>query len=323
MSLSEKLLVLANDFAHARAKPFKDSKFGNFVRHDLAIEAKKHLSFWPFDLTVKASVGAGNWAAVPWLAFFDPLVTDGATHGFYVVYLINAQENSITLSMNQGATKVYEEFGKARGLEVLRRRALDISDRVSDFSKKFSNDPIDLGSSADLPAGYEAGHSFGVTYPRQELSESSCIEDLRKMLEAYEALVDRGGVTPIDVMISEFPGVTVEETRRLVLSQRIERSRSVRRAVLAAKKAVCEGCGLDPIEDYRFDGKPLETPLDVHHATPLFQLAEGESKRYRIPDDFLVLCPTCHRMIHKQNDPSDLEALRKKIRFKHMREMGW
>lgn len=323
MSLSEMLTRLANEFVFERGKPFKNSLFGDFVRHDLAIEAKKHIVFWPFDLKVKASVGAGNWPAVPWLAFFDPLVTETATKGFYVVYLVNAQDSSIVLSMNQGTTAVYEEFGRSRGKDVLRRRAVDMAERVADHARNFSTDPIDLGSIDDLPAGYEAGHAFGVTYKRNQLNEPQCLSDLRNMLDAYEALIDRGGLLPTDVMTSEEGGSSIEETRRLVLSRRIERSPRVRRAVLAAKKSICEACGLDPVQDYRFDGMPKDMPLDVHHATPLFQLAEGESKRYRVPDDFLVLCPTCHRMIHKQVDPSDIGLLRKRIRFKHMRETGW
>jgi len=91
---------LAREYSFQRAKPFSGSEFGNFVRHDIALEAKRTLLYWPFDLTVKSSVGAGNWAAVPWLAFFDPIETTSATSGIYVVYLINPQTEEIYLSLN-------------------------------------------------------------------------------------------------------------------------------------------------------------------------------------------------------------------------------
>ncbi|MBU2936516.1 MULTISPECIES: MrcB family domain-containing protein [Pacificibacter] len=321
MSLSKMLNRVANEMAFERGKPFSNSDFGNFVRRDLVQEAKRHLSFWPFDLELKASVGNGQWAAVPWLAFFDPLITTTATKGFYVVYLINAQDNSIFLSMNQGTTAVYEEFGRRRGREVMKRRSIDMSDRVADLIQSFSRDPIDLGSTEDLPAGYEAGHAFGKRYASSMLSEDECLTDLREILHIYEVLVNRGGLTPSDVMASEVQGQTIEETRKLVLSQRIERSSKVRRAVLAVKPPKCEACGLMPEIDYSFDGRPEQIPLDVHHSKPLFELAEGEAKRYRVPEDFLVLCPSCHRMIHKMDNPSDLGALKRKIRFKHMREV--
>ncbi len=60
--LHDMLSRMAKEYVHARTKPFGGNEFGDFVRHDIAIEAKKHLIFLPFDLKVKASVGAGVWA---------------------------------------------------------------------------------------------------------------------------------------------------------------------------------------------------------------------------------------------------------------------
>jgi len=146
-------------------------------------------------LKVKASVGAGNWAAVPWLAFFDPLITESATTGFYVVYLINAQTEEIYLSLNQGTTAVYQEFGERSGREVLRRRAIDIAGRVPESARIFDTSEIDLGSNEALPLGYEAGHAFGRKYSVGKIDEKLFYGDLEKILSAYEALIDRGGTT--------------------------------------------------------------------------------------------------------------------------------
>ncbi|MEL7515904.1 MAG: DUF3578 domain-containing protein [Pseudomonadota bacterium] len=321
--LADQLSRLATEYTYERAKPFTGSEFGNFVRHDIAVEAKKILTFSPFDLKVKASVGQGVWASVPWLAFFDPLITETATQGFYVVYLINPQKETISLSMNQGTTAIYNDFGASRGRDVLRRRARDMADRIPEFAKQFSEEPIDLGSEAGLPAGYEAGHSFGTTYRAGSLTDQKLQEDLHNMLLAYEALVNRGGTTPSEVMQDEAKGRDIEETRRYILSRRIERSPKVRKDVLKAKPLICECCGLDPKQDYGFVGPTNETPLDVHHARPLRGLAEGETRRYRVPDDFMVLCPTCHRMIHKIENPSDLSKLRQMLRFKIARDVSY
>lgn len=143
------------------------------------------------------------------------------------------------------------------------------------------------------------------------------------MLLAYEALVNRGGTTPSEVMQDEAEGKNIEETRRYILSQRIERSPKVRKDVLKAKPPICECCGLDPKRDYGFTGPTHETPLDVHHAAPLYGLAEGETRRYRIPDDFMVLCPNCHRMIHKIGEPSNVAKLKQMLRFKIAREITY
>ena len=140
------------------------------------------------------------------MAFFDPLITESATKGFYVVFLINSDAQTISLSMNQGTTAVYNDFGSVRGRDVLRRRARDMVDRVPEFAKLFSEDPIDLGSEAGLPTGYQAGHAFGKTYHAGMLTDEILQEDLHNMLLAYEALVNRGGTIPSDIMQEESGG---------------------------------------------------------------------------------------------------------------------
>lgn len=243
------------------------------------------------------------------------MITRSAQHGIYIVYLINPKLQTISLSLNQGATEVFAEFGQRRGREVLKRRAIDIRDRVPEFAKNFSTEPIKLSSKQGLPLGYEAGHAFGRTYFPNATIGAEFADDLQQMFEAYQSIVNRGGLLPTEAMQEEANSGDIEETRNYILSQRIERNASVRTKVLNLKAPVCECCGLDPHKHYGFDGAADELPLDVHHARPLNTLSEGEVRRYKIPDDFLVLCPTCHRMIHKQADTSDLRALRRKVLF--------
>ncbi len=160
MDLAEGLSELADRYVFERAKPFAGSPFGNRMRSELAQAAKEAIPFESSELTVKCSVGAGNWASVPWVAFFDPLETKTAQEGIYVVFLINTDAKRIYLSLNQGTTAVYKEFRQARGREILKRRAQDMRDRIADISIKFSEESIMLGSDDDLPLGYEAGHAI-------------------------------------------------------------------------------------------------------------------------------------------------------------------
>ncbi|WP_052700866.1 MrcB family domain-containing protein [Loktanella sp. S4079] len=315
--LHQQLSRLALEYASERTKAFAGSEFGSFVRHDIGLTAKKQLVFLPYDLKVKASVGAGNWASVPWLGFFDPLITESATKGFYVVYLINAQTREIFLSLNQGTTAAYQSFGENRGREHLKRTALEISEKVPKFARYFDTSPIDLSSQDSLPSGYMAGHAFGRRYDALSIDEKQFYSDFEKMLAAYEALIDAGGTTPAEVMMEEAGTSDIEESRTYTLFRRIERSPNVRVPVLQKRGAVCEGCGLNPARDYDYQGPLKHTPLDVHHSKPIAGMAEGETRRYKIPDDFLVLCPTCHRVIHKQANPADLERLRRTVKFKH------
>lgn len=311
------LARLAQEFVFERTKPFANNEFGNFVRRDLVAEAKKQLLFLPYDLKIKGSVGAGNWAAVPWLAFFDPLITESATEGFYVVYLINPISEEIYLSLNQGTTEAYRDFGTKRGKEELRRKAKSFSERIPTFASIFDMAQIELGSSEQLPLGYEAGHVFGRKYKANSIDENLFYEDLNNMLAAYDQLVSQNSEMPLIDPHRPNKNMSVQETRKYIFSKRIERAPNVRKKVLQAKPAVCEACRLDPEIQYGYTGPIEKTPLDVHHTIAISGLREGESKRYKIPDDFFVLCPTCHRMIHKQSNPDDLEGLKRSLDFKH------
>lgn len=321
MNLAEHLSEIATRYSFERARAFSNNRLAHQIRTELADEGKKLISFRTDDILVKGSAGAGNWASVPWLGFFDQLITKSAQTGFYVVFLINPQSHQIVLSLNQGATSIFREFGNRRGLEVLRRRARDMADRVSDLVGDLSHDPIDLGSDETLPSGYCAGHALGRVYTSDEIEQSMVTADLDNILDIYQSLIDRGGLTPSDSMLDEAGTTSLEEARRYILSRRIERAVNVRRKVFEHKKPICEGCGLEPGRDYRILGGKEASLLDVHHTTPIGTLREGEVRRYNIPDDFIVLCPTCHRKIHQLGDPSDLAALRREVRFKHMREL--
>lgn len=320
MTLGEALAELTLKYAFERTKAFSNSAFGQFVRHDIAEIAKQSLPFGFTDFSLKSSVGNGNWASVPWLAFFDPLVTTTAQEGIYVVFLINPDSKIIYLSLMQGTTAVRNEF-KSRYIDVLKRRAADMRERVHDIAKAFPLHEIDLGSDDDLPKGYMAGHSVGKCYSIDEIVKADLVGDLEAILKVYHRLINRGGTLPSDLMLEEAETHDIIEARRYILSKRIERSSKVRQAVLSIRPSICEGCGLNPKLDYKFEGPVNRVPLDVHHIAALSGLAENEFRRYRVPQDFLVLCPTCHRVIHTLKDESDLGSLQDLIKFKHMREL--
>ncbi|WP_157967522.1 MrcB family domain-containing protein [Cohaesibacter intestini] len=316
--LGQLLSKLASEYENACLGDFSGAPIGRFVKDELTPEARSVVRYHNTDLLVKASIGQGTWATIPWLAIFDPIITTSATRGFYVVFLINPSDQKIFLSFNQGTTEIFDEFGIKTGEQILRRRAKDICDRLPEYSKKFSTHEISLGSSARLPRGYEAGHAFGKCYYVSRIEEREISDDLQLMLQAYETLIERGGTMPPDIMRSESGSENIEETRQYILSRRIERSSHVRKKVLECKEHICECCKFDPEKHLVNSGLKGHIPLDVHHSKPLKELHEGEKKHYKIPDDFLLLCPNCHRLIHQQSDPSDLDKLKSRIRFKYL-----
>lgn len=69
---------------------------------------------------------------------------------------------------------------------------------------------------------------------------------------------------------------------------------------------VCMGCGLDPVKEY---GSEMKGILEAHHKTPWSEIKENEVRTVE-PDDFYILCPNCHRMIHRLDSPDDLDGLK-------------
>jgi 5-methylcytosine-specific restriction protein A len=118
-------------------------------------------------LLIKGGCGVGGgWAAVPWVCVFDPVITTGAQHGFYLGYLFSADMRHVYLTLNQGTTEVERALGANRqALTELRTRATILRERATEHRTRFSADPIDLASPNFLPRGYEAGLNrlIGVT----------------------------------------------------------------------------------------------------------------------------------------------------------------
>lgn len=109
-------------------------------------------------------------------------------------------------------------------------------------------------------------------------SPPESLQDLRKL--AYDAAT-----------ASEATRTKTSDTRR----RWYERSRDVRRYVLARANGVCESCGCKA-PFLKKDGTPY---LEPHHTT---RLADDGPDH---PNSVGAVCPTCHRRIHSGSDGSE------------------
>jgi hypothetical protein len=101
-------------------------------------------------------------------------------------------------------------------------------------------------------------------------------------------------------------GRAAEGERKLRQHWYLERDSLLPKEAKAAFKAkhgelFCEICGLRPEPTY---GHAI---IDAHHRLPLSKYAERE-KTHTAPEDFAILCPSCHRAVHKQKD-CDMSAV--------------
>jgi hypothetical protein len=93
--------------------------------------------------------------------------------------------------------------------------------------------------------------------------------------------------------------------------ERWERTRCSRISMVVKQRELkrygrlsCHACGLQPARKYGVE------VIEAHHRKPL---SECQASRVPDPDDFDLLCPSCHRAIHRMS-PCDLSTLRREIR---------
>jgi 5-methylcytosine-specific restriction protein A len=317
MGLRETLARILSEYPTAKTAPLEGHPLAQFIRGEAEHAVTEALGSDADGLVVQSSPGQGNWAAIPWISIFDPAITTSATRGYYVVYLFHATEAVVHLSLNQGTTAIREEFG-ARAREVLIDRAEFMRKRVSEFKNTLPVVSIELGSDARLPGDYAAGHAMGITYTLNTLPNEGILQtDVRNIVRAYRALTFRGGIEgdtePQSDLSDEFnlPAQTsITETRKYIYHRKIERNRT---AAANAKKfhgTTCQACDLDFVKRYGAIGQGF---IEAHHLKPIGGLEEGVPVKYDVALDFAVLCANCHRMIHRTEDPSDLEELKKRI----------
>jgi hypothetical protein len=161
MSIRAALERILKEWSVSRTETFAQNSLAIHIRQGAAEEVEKALVN-PTGLTVKGSAGAGQWAAVPWIAVYDDVITDSATHGYYVVYLFHTTEPIVHLSLNQGTTDTRSEFKNATH-GILQDRAQLIRRRLPDFALQLPITSIDLGSGSGLPGDYAAGHTMGIS----------------------------------------------------------------------------------------------------------------------------------------------------------------
>jgi hypothetical protein len=97
-----------------------------------------------------------------------------------------------------------------------------------------------------------------------------------------------------------------EGARKLYTHYKRERDSSLGKAAKKAFRAkngklCCEACGFEPEPIFGFE------IIEAHHRLPLSQSPEG---RLTTPEDFILLCPSCHRAIHKIADCNFAELKR-------------
>ncbi|WP_457103804.1 DUF3578 domain-containing protein [Methylobacterium sp. P5_C11] len=195
MSLGYALRRIVEEYPLARLDPPAGHPLAAVIRKGAPEELRAALAPIDGPFLVKGSPGRGShWAAVPWLAMFDPAITTSATRGYYLVYLFAAHREMVHLSLAQGTVAAIREHGTAAGAH-LQVSGARLRARLADFAERLPNASITLGSAGELPEGYEAAHILGLTYDLDGLGDERRLHrDLATAVAAYRALKARGGL---------------------------------------------------------------------------------------------------------------------------------
>lgn len=223
------------------------------------------------------------------------------------------------LALAQGCTTLKESVGIPKAKEELARRATVMRGRASSLARRLTPITMDLNVGPRVWRGklYEQGCVLGKEYDTTQLpSDAAMLADLQDALRLYAHLRREGGWAAEDNILEEaeddqIPDKGLKQSKTYRQHRTIERDPGHSKLVKKKQGTRCRSCDLEMSEVY---GDSALGICDAHHLLPLHALDDGETVTFDPVKDFAVLCPSCHRAIHRLPDPSNLDALRNAVR---------
>lgn len=290
------------------------SDIGTVLRRTMLDHVRALLGTHATGILMKGSVGQGNWARCPWMALFNPLVTQSAQRGYYAVLLFREDMAGAFLCLGQAATEAKKLY-KSDAKTSLAARAANFRAMLGSARSAFPLDKIDLvpSSPSNDSAYYQAGNICAKYYPAGSIPDDLSLKnDFIALLKVYDALVLlETTVSNDDEIPSRDQGNPFfEDPSQYRIHKRIERNNALINEVKKKKVPACEACGLSFKEKY---GSLGEGYIEAHHLKPLSSL-EAVRTQLDPSTDFAVLCANCHRMIHRSAHVGDVE----KFKLEHL-----
>jgi len=185
--MREQILRFMQECPIAKEQPFANNAYGIFVRTKIPealystglVDQSKYL--------ITASVGAGNWAMIPWICIFDKSITTSATRGVYIVYLLSKDSKRLYLTFNQGCTEISNSHGKKETIQIMREKADEIVG-YTDAHGFAVGDNINLGEKlTSLGQFYERGTVYYKQYDVDAVPDETVLrQDLADMMAIYQ-----------------------------------------------------------------------------------------------------------------------------------------
>lgn len=160
------------------------------------------------------SDGKGNILRTPWFAILNLEVTDSATKGYYLVYLMSADMKHLVLELGFGAYQFEKQYGRGKkmfasldtavvNMRVNSQHLLDRS--LSATRSRVNAQPVELDNSQDFHLkAYERCSIYSLVYEISELpSEIELKRDYLEFLNLYENMCTSLLLADVDSYVYE------------------------------------------------------------------------------------------------------------------------
>lgn len=306
------------------------------IEKDLRTFFEKALADQGRDLSeykVYGSVGQPNRyvAKIPWLATLHRAITTSTTHGYYIVLLFREDMTGCALSLNQGFTHFQRAFGTDELAHRKVKEAAQVAASYLSIPSGFVVGEIDLAATGEMGAGYEEGAIVSKLYfDGQGLSETQLRQDFGALLGLYDTLRQKFGTDLIPAAPPALDAEFQEAAAALSLrpheqrkpippgpqkppkktgrgpSSGYRRDPDVSAEAMRTAKYLCEIDASHESFISRVTGKKF---VEAHHLLPM-QYQEQFAASLDVPENIVVLCPTCHRLLHHGRHKDNQIALK-------------
>lgn len=274
----------------------------------------------PDGYRVYGSTGQINfpYAKVPWVAILDRRISTSTERGYYIVLLFREDMQGCVLTLNQGYTEFEDEYVLANVAAQKIRESADRAAQYIDLPNGFTKGVVDLSATGDLGRGYEQGAIISRIYPRlTTLTEDRLASDIRALLEIYEILHKRVGVTLAGLV----PELSEDEFQEAASIQSKKKNdyQSPPPGPVAVPPKVPGRTGGGYLRNPKVAGEALKRSnysceidhehksftckrtksnfVEAHHLVPMGQ-QESFKVSLDVVENIVALCPMCHRKLH-------------------------
>lgn len=125
--------------------------------------------------------GKGSASSTPWIGVFGKTINVQAQEGLYLAYIFDSTQTSVTLTLQQGVTKLSDAYPKLGDrLRELKRRARHLRAGLEpELAARWAHTPV-FRSKLERPRAYEAASVAARRYEIASMpAEEVLVEDLR------------------------------------------------------------------------------------------------------------------------------------------------